>query len=68
MLEISSRTYIDTRTGLTMFQMTMSNDGKLSSVSTAYNNLLNKQSAENEMCRMITDLCNNVYIMNNSKD
>lgn len=68
MLEVSSRTYIDTRTGLTMFQMTMSHDGKLSSVSTAYNNLLNKQSAENEMCRMITDLCNNVYIMNNSKD
>lgn len=68
MLEVSSRTYIDTRTGLTMFQMTMSHDGKLSSVSTAYNNLLNKQSAENEMCRMITDLCNNVYIMNKSKD
>ena len=61
MLEVSSRTYIDTRTGLMMFQMSMSHDGKISSVSTAYNNLLNKTSAENEMCRMITDLCNNVY-------
>lgn len=62
MLEVSSRTYIDTRTGKTMFQMTMSNDGRLYSISTDYSLLLNKQSAENEMCRMITDLCNNVYI------
>lgn len=68
MLEVSSRTYIDTRTGKTMFQMTMSHDGKLSSVSTDYALLLNKQSTENEMCRMITDLCNNVYITTQSKD
>ena len=61
MLEVSSRTYIDTRTGLMMFQMNMSKDGTASSTTTSYQNLVDKKTAESEMCRMITDLCNNVY-------
>lgn len=61
MIELSSSTYIDTRTGLKMFQLTMKKDGTISSTVTEYNKLMSKTSAESEFCAMINKLCEMVY-------
>lgn len=60
-MEITSKTYIDSRIGKKMFQLTMNNGGKVSTSVTPYEDLLNKKSAELKLCDMITYLCEEVY-------
>lgn len=61
MIEIISSTFTDNRTGLRMLQLTMKKDGSVASISTDYANLINKQTASSELCRMIGYLCDNVF-------
>jgi hypothetical protein len=46
----------------------MVNGGRSSSTSVDYKLLVNKQSAEEELCKMITYLCNMVYNLSESKE
>jgi hypothetical protein len=61
MLEIKSDVYINSRTGLTMFRLTMHNAGKVSNTETDYRNVLNKSNAESTICDMINKLCDMTY-------
>lgn len=61
MIEVSSHTFTDNRTGLKMLQLTMKKDGSVSSISTEYNNLVNKKNASNELGRMVDYLCEHVF-------
>lgn len=65
-MEITSKTYIDSRVGKKMFQLTMNNGGRVATSSTPYDDLLHKKSAESKLCDMITYLCEEVY--NNVSD
>jgi hypothetical protein len=67
MIEILSSTFIDTRTGLKMFQLTMKKDGTIASTRTPYNKLVNKSIAESEFCSMINKLCELVYNVKEEK-
>ena len=67
MIEILSSTFIDTRTGLKMFQLTMKKDGSIASTTTEYNKIVNKTSAESEFCAMMNKLCELVYDIKEEK-
>jgi len=61
MIEISTNTFIDTRTGKTMLQMTMKKDGTTSSDRVEYDKLLHKTDAQAALSALIVHLCDMVY-------
>lgn len=61
MIEISTNTFIDTRTGKTMLQMTMKKDGTISSDKVEYDKLLHKTDAQVSLSALIIHLCDMVY-------